>query len=50
MLKDEIRKVLATYSPPLASSQMDQIAETIAEMSAKEKKSLKTEGSAKSRR
>lgn len=41
MIKDEIRKVLATYSPPLASSQIDQIAETIAEMSATEIESLK---------
>jgi hypothetical protein len=41
MLKDEIRNVLATYSPPLSSSQIDQIAETIAGMSATEIESLK---------
>jgi len=43
MIKDEIRQVLATYSPPLSSSQIDQIAETIAEMSATEIESLKKE-------
>jgi hypothetical protein len=43
MIKDEIRQVLATYSPPLSSSQIDQIAETIAEMSATEIESSKKE-------
>lgn len=41
MKKDEIRSVLAAYSPPLSSSQIDQAAETIAKLSATEIETLK---------
>jgi hypothetical protein len=50
MNKDEIRSVLAAFSPPLSSSQIDQATETIAEISAREIKSLKKEMQAKARR
>ncbi len=43
MNKDQVRQVLASYSPPLSSSQMDEAAERIARMSATEFESLKKE-------
>ena len=43
MKKDDVMRVLASYSPPLAHNQILEAAEKIAELSAKEFESQKKE-------
>ncbi len=50
MNKDDVVKVLAAYSPPLSSAQLEEASKKIAEMAAIEESPRKEESTRKSRR